>query len=272
MIAYYTHDLSPFLIHFTGEWGIRYYGLAYVLGFVMLLYGLRYQAQKNWLPLNTTQIDDFTFVACLLGVVVGGRLGYLLFYESHLFLAQPWIFFKVWEGGMASHGGILGVIVAMIYYSRKVKIPFYTLADAAALCTPLGLGLGRIANFINGELWGRPTTVPWAVLFPQAPLIQGEMVPRHPSQLYAAFLEGFLLFILLWIIRHRTQKTGVVALSFMALYAVLRIAGEQFREPDPQIGFLFGSITQGQLLSLFMLLITVVLALIQFSPSKNTRL
>ena len=263
MLAYYIHDLSPFLIHFSGNFGIRYYGLAYLLGFFALYYGLRYQIQKGWLRLNHQQVDDFTFVACLIGVVVGGRLGYCLFYSRELFFQNPFLLFKVWEGGMASHGGILGVIVAMLWFSKKVQIPFYQLADAAALCTPIGLGLGRIANFINGELWGRPTEQPWAVIFAQAPRIMGEMVPRHPSQLYEAFLEGFLLFVILWIIRHRTGKTGVVALSFMALYALLRFFGEQFREPDTEIGYLWQGLTQGQALSIGMLLMTLVLILFQ---------
>jgi phosphatidylglycerol:prolipoprotein diacylglycerol transferase len=170
---------------------------------------------------------------------------------------------------MASHGGILGVIVAMLWFSRKVKIPFYQLADAAALCTPIGLGLGRIANFINGELWGRPTEVPWAVIFPHAPRIMGEQLPRHPSQLYEFFLEGLLLFILLWIIRQRTQKTGVVALSFMGFYALLRILGEQFREPDIEIGYLWGGLTQGQALSMGMLAVTFVLVIFQWKEWRK---
>ncbi len=263
MFAYYIHDLSPFLIHFSGNFGIRYYGLAYILGFFALYYGLRYQIQKGWLRLNLQQVDDFTFMACLIGVVVGGRLGYCLFYSRELFFQNPLLLFKVWEGGMASHGGILGVIVAMLWFSKKVQIPFYQLADAAALCTPIGLGLGRIANFINGEIWGRPSELPWAVIFPHAPRVMGEMVPRHPSQLYEAFLEGFLLFVILWIIRHRTKKTGVVALSFMALYALLRIFGEQYREPDIEIGYLWQGLTQGQALSIAMLLMTVILILFQ---------
>lgn len=263
MIAYYVHDLSPFLIHFSGNIGIRYYGLAYMLGFFALLFGLRYQIKMGWLKLNLQQVDDFTFIYCLLGVLVGGRLGYCLFYSRDLFFANPLFLFKVWEGGMASHGGIFGVIVAMLWFAKKVRIPFYQIADAAALCTPVGLGLGRIANFINGELWGRPSEVPWAVIFPHAPQIMGESLPRHPSQLYEALLEGLLLFILLWIIRHRTEKTGIVALSFMAFYAIFRIFGEQFREPDIEIGYLWGGITQGQALSLGMLVMTFILVLLQ---------
>ncbi len=271
MLAYYVHDLSPFLIHFTGNIGIRYYGLAYMLGFLALYYGLRYQMKKGWLHLNTQQADDFTFIACLIGVVVGGRLGYCLFYSRELFFQNPLFLFKVWEGGMASHGGILGVIIAMLWFARKVQIPFYQLADAAALCTPIGLGLGRIANFINGELWGRPTEVSWAVIFPHAPLIMGESVPRHPSQLYETLLEGFILFVILWIIRHRTQKTGVVALSFMALYAIFRILGEQYREPDIEIGYLWAGLTQGQALSIGMLLVTVFLIALQSKKWKLIR-
>lgn len=269
MFAYYVHDLSPFLIRFYGELGIRYYGLAYVLGFVFLLWGLRYQARKGWLPLTPAQIEDFTFVSCLIGVVLGGRLGYCLFYEREDWIQDPLMIFKVWKGGMASHGGIVGVIGAMIYFARKSKIPFYTLADAAAFCTPVGLGLGRLANFINGELWGRPSEVSWAVIFPHAPRVLGEMVPRHPSQIYQALLEGLLLFLILWVIRHRTQKTGVVALSFMFFYAVFRIIGECYREPDLEIGYLWSGLTQGQILSLVMLLVTLGLIFIQFRRRKG---
>ena len=177
---------------------------------------------------------------------------------------DPAFFFTVWKGGMASHGGITGVIVVMILFARSRRIPFYNLADATAFPAPLALGLGRIANFLNGELWGRPSTAPWAMIFSGAPLVHGVNVPRHPSQLYEAVLEGIVLQLILIAVRFRAKREGAVALSFMAGYAILRIVGEQFREPDEQIGFWFGSITQGQLLSAVMLLVTAGLAWHQF--------
>jgi phosphatidylglycerol:prolipoprotein diacylglycerol transferase len=157
---------------------------------------------------------------------------------------------------MASHGGILGVIIVMLVWSRRMHLPFYHLADAAAWCTPIGLGLGRIANFLNGELWGRPTHVPWGMIFPEA---GDPPIPRHPSQLYEAVLEGLVLWLILNFVRHRATRDGAVALTFMAAYPVLRIIGECFREPDAPIGFLYGGLTEGQLLSLGMIVAVIVL-------------
>ncbi len=165
---------------------------------------------------------------------------------------------------MASHGGIVGVIVVMVLFARSRKIPFYNLADATAFPAPIMLGLGPLREFPDGELWGRPTSVWWGMIFPDAPLVNGVQVPRHPSQLYEALLEGLLLQVILIVVRFRSRREGAVALSFMAGYAVLRIVGEQFREPDAQIGWWFGGITQGQLLSGVMLLATAGLAWRQF--------
>ncbi len=271
MLGYFQHNLSPFLIEFGNGFGIRYYGLAYVLGFIAFYQGLRWQIRQGWCRLPLSLVDDFVFWICLLGVVVGGRLGYALFYDFPAVYHNPLLLLKIWQGGMASHGGILGVIGVMLWYARKVKIPFYNLADACALMTPIGLGLGRIANFINGELWGRPTEVSWAVLFPESTRIYGAIVPRHPSQLYAAFLEGFVLFSLLLFLRYRTRKEGVVALTFVGAYGILRMVGEQYREPDAQIGYYFETVTQGQLLSGGMILIALVLGvrLATSSAQKN---
>lgn len=270
MFAFWVHDLSPFLIRFGPNWGIRYYGLAYALGFVILYLGLHYQARRGWSRLRGPAIDNFVTWMALAGVIAGGRLGYCLLYDWKHTAANPLSIFEVWNGGMASHGGIIGAITVLYFYSRAHRIPFYNLADATALCTPVALGLGRIANFINGELWGRPSTVPWAVIFPEAPRIDGINVPRHPSQIYEAFLEGVVLFSILWVLRHRTKRDGVVALSFMGGYAILRIIGEQFREPDENIGFLWFGITQGQALSFGMLILTIILAAIQFRPKNNS--
>jgi len=268
LFAYFIEQPHPFLWrfgHFGGnEWGIRYYSLAYLTGFYILFVGLRWQAKRGWSLLRGDAIADYVTWVAMAGVILGGRLGYCLLYEPRATFSDPLYFFTVWKGGMASHGGILGVILVMIFYARASKIRFYNIADATALFVPMCLGLGRCANFLNGELWGRPTGVWWGVVFPDAPRIFGINVPRYPSQLVEALLEGLLLQLILLAVRFSTRREGAVALTFMGAYAILRIVGEQFREPDQDIGFWFGSITQGQLLSCIMLLATAVLAWFQF--------
>ncbi len=277
-LAYITVEPHRFLWRWGSaggnEWGIRYYSLIYLVGFCLLFVALRWQAQKGWSKLRGEAITDFTTWASLGGIVLGGRLGYCLLYAPRETFTDPTFFFTVWKGGMASHGGIIGVIVVMILFARSRKIPFYNLADATAFPAPLALGLGRCANFLNGELWGRPSTVPWAMIFPEAPLVNGVPVPRHPSQLYEALLEGVVLQLILLAVRVCARREGAVALSFMAGYAVLRIIGEQFREPDVQIGWWFGGVTQGQLLSAIMLLVTAGLAWRQFvwRPKSETEI
>jgi phosphatidylglycerol:prolipoprotein diacylglycerol transferase len=263
MLAFITYHPHPFLVEFADGWGIRYYGLAYAAGFLFLYWGLRYQVRRGWLQLSFAQIDDFVFWVAFGGVVLGGRLGYCLFYDLQGTLHDPLRFFRVWEGGMASHGGILGVIVVMMVMARRMHKPFYHLADAAAWCTPIGLGLGRVANFLNGELWGRPTQVPWGMIFPEA---GSSPVPRHPSQLYEAVLEGLVLWLILNFVRRRGTHDGAVALTFMAAYPVLRIVGECFREPDAPIGYFFGAITEGQLLSFAMIVVVIFL---EYQRRKN---
>jgi len=273
--AYFIEHPHPFLFRIGENWGIRFYSLAYLTGFYVLFVGLRWQAKKGWSLLRGDAISDYVTWVAMAGVILGGRLGYCLLYAPHQTFTDPTYFFTVWKGGMASHGGILGVILVMIFYGRAKKIPFYNLADATAFCVPITLGLGRCANFLNGELWGRPTDAWWGVIFPDAPRILDPVtsmfvnVPRYPSQLVEALLEGLLLQVILIAVRFSTKREGAVALTFMAGYAVLRIVGEQFREPDSDIGFWFGAITQGQLLSGIMLFFTAILAWKQFiSPQK----
>jgi len=274
-LAYFQETPHPFLWHigrFRGiDWGIRFYSLAYLMGFFILFVGLRWQARRGWSRLRGDAIVDYVTWVAIAGTILGGRLGYCLLYEPRQTFTDPAFFFSLWKGGMASHGGILGVILVMIFYARHAKIPFYNLADATAFCVPITLGLGRCANFLNGELWGRPTHAWWGVIFPSAPRVPFSQmpvlflnVPRYPSQLIEALLEGVVLQLILIAVRLGTRREGAVALTFMAGYAVLRIIGEQFREPDEDIGYWFGSITQGQLLSAIMLLATLVLAYLQF--------
>lgn len=259
---YYVHNLSPFLWQWDhSSWGIRYYGLAYVLGFLAFYGGMILFYRWKWSPLTSNQVSDL-LVWIMVGVLVGGRLGYCVIYDLRQTLHDPLSVIAFWRGGisgMSSHGGILGATLAMWLYARKIKTSFWVLADHTAILTTIGIFLGRVANFINGELWGRPATVPWAVIFPQSPLVNGELAPRHPSQLYEALGEGLLLFAILLFLRWKGWTNGKVAIAFLVLYALIRIFMETFREPDIQMGFFWGSATAGQLLSFAMLAIAGVL-------------
>ena len=188
-----------------GPLQFRWYGLMYVLAFVATYLILRSETRRKQLPLTNDDVADLVFYGAM-GVVLGGRLGYILFYNLAFYLAHPLQVFAVWEGGMSFHGGFLGVITAFVIYARRKKIPFFTLIDMAALCAPVGLGLGRIGNFINGELYGRQTDVPWGIIFPG-----GGSLPRHPSQLYEAFLEGLVLFLMVRTASRRSSVTGLPA-------------------------------------------------------------
>ena len=302
VLATYVHDLNPIALPIYGGLALRWYGLAYLMGFVAGFLLLRNLARRSLWVMAPDKVGDFIAACALLGVFLGGRLGYILFY--HLpkvgwgsLIHDPMVLFRVWEGGMASHGGILGLAVFTWFYAKKHQVSWAALADGLCVVGPLGLFFGRMANFINGELYGRIAAgVPWAVKFPlslaeesaetqdlawqacvrvdpqlasansletliaaarQNPKLSetlGEFLPaRHPSQIYEALLEGALLFAILWIVRLRFPKApaGLITGMFFALYAVFRILGEQFREPDAaMVGFL----TKGQFLSFFMLL------------------
>ncbi|MBC8018540.1 MAG: prolipoprotein diacylglyceryl transferase [Verrucomicrobia bacterium] len=233
-----------------GPLQFRWYGLMYVLAFVATYFILRSETRRKQLPLTSDDVADLVFFGAM-GVVLGGRLGYILFYNLGFYLTHPLRIFAVWEGGMSFHGGFLGVICAFVIYARRKQIPFFTLIDMAALCAPVGLGLGRLGNFINGELYGRQTDMPWGIIFPG-----GGDVPRHPSQLYEAFLEGLVLFVLVRIASRRSSATGAAGWTFVAGYGLFRFIVEFFRQPDAQIGtFLGGIISMGQLLSLPMFLL-----------------
>lgn len=232
-----------------GPLQFRWYGLMYVLAFVATYLILRSEVRRKQLPLTADDVADLVFYGAL-GVVLGGRLGYILFYKLPFYLAHPLQVFAVWEGGMSFHGGFLGVIIAFLIYARRKRIPFFTLIDMAALCAPVGLGLGRIGNFINGELYGRQTDSPWGMVFPG-----GGPVPRHPSQLYEAFLEGLVLFLVVRAVSRRSSATGVAGWTFVAGYGLFRFIVEFFRQPDDHLGLLVSSFSMGQLLSLPMFLV-----------------
>jgi phosphatidylglycerol:prolipoprotein diacylglycerol transferase len=234
-----------------GPFAIRYYALAYITG---LLLGWRYCLMLAKRPphmLKPIDIDDFLSWATL-GVVLGGRIGYVLFYRPGYYLTDPLESFRLWHGGMSFHGGCAGVALAMWLFARKRHIPLLCLADLVACAEPIGQFFGRLANFVNGELWGRPTDVPWAMVFPH----DESQLPRHPSQLYQAGMEGLLLFLLLFALQRRglRERPGLLTGIFLIGYAVARSVGELFRQPDQQLGFLFLGTTMGQLLSVPMIL------------------
>lgn len=231
-----------------GPLQFRWYGLMYVLGFVATWMIMRSEARRTELPLSNDDVADLVFWGAM-GVVLGGRLGYILFYNPGFYLANPLKLLAVWEGGMSFHGGFLGVITSFVLFARRKRISFWSLIDMAAQCAPVGLGLGRVGNFINGELYGRETTVPWGVVFPG-----GGAVPRHPSQLYEALLEGIVLFFIVRFFARRTAAHGMAGWSFVAGYGLFRFLVEFFRQPDTQMGYFFGFFSMGQLLSLPMFL------------------
>ena len=239
-----------------GPLEFRWYGLMYILGFIASYFILLRGARRKGLSLTSDDIADIIF-SLALGVVLGGRLGYVVFYNASYYLAHPLKIFAVWEGGMSFHGGLIGVVVAGLYASRKKGIGFTLLADLCALAAPVGLGLGRLGNFINGELYGRATDVPWGMVFPG-----GGGVPRHPSQLYEAVLEGPVLFVILLLVGRRVQTTGVLLWTFIGGYGLFRFIVEFFREPDTHLGLLLGPFSMGQFLSFPMFLLGLVMAIV----------
>lgn len=315
-LAYYIHRFDPIIFRITENFGPRWYGLAYLLGFVAGILFLRYLSRRSLCRIPESQVTDFIVYTAIFGVMIGGRVGYFLFYRFEELVSNPLVLLQVYKGGMASHGGILGIVAFTFYYARKHGYPWTHLGDSLVPIAPIGIGLGRLANFINGELVGRPTTVPWAVQFPEElnlgpehglpaetvqrvinevdPLVPNESVryvdqvidaarhvpevlpvlaqyltPRHPSQLYQAALEGFLLAGILIFIRLKWRQLphGMLTGIFFILYAIFRMIGETFREPDATrlLGF-----TRGQFYSAFM--IAVGMAFLAYAwRSASTR-
>jgi phosphatidylglycerol---prolipoprotein diacylglyceryl transferase len=293
MFAYYLHDLDPIIFRIYDNVGPRWYGLAYVLAFICSYVLLRVLAKTGYADLSVEKVGDFITGCALFGVIIGGRLGYVFFYKPEM-LREPLSILRVWEGGMSSHGGMLGVLLFTLYFSYRHKISWMNLGDNLVVTAPLGLFFGRCANFINGELYGRIANIPWAMQFPKELLesqnaaeadralaacqqidpslssaeavvqavrtnpgivtvLRGILTPRHPSQLYEAFLEGIILFALLWFVRRRARTpNGLLTGLFMCCYAIFRIVVEYFREPDaPMIGVF----TRGQFFSFFLVAI-----------------
>lgn len=244
----WVHNINPVALD-LGFLQVHWYGLMYLLGFAAA-YGLgAYRAKRpgsGWTP---EQVSDLIFWGAL-GVVLGGRMGYVLFYNFGQFHDNPLWLFAVWEGGMSFHGGLIGVLVVLWLFGRKYQKTFLQMGDFVAPLVPIGLGAGRVGNFIGGELWGRTTDVSWGVVFPRA----GDAVARHPSQLYEALLEGVVMFVILWVYSAKPRPRMAVSGLFLLLYGAFRSFVELFREPDAHLGYVaFGWVTQGQLLSLPMI-------------------
>jgi phosphatidylglycerol:prolipoprotein diacylglycerol transferase len=293
MLAYYLHDLDPIIFRIYDNIGPRWYGLAYVLAFICGYALLSLLAKRGYADIPASRVGDFITGCALFGVIVGGRLGYVFFYKPEM-LREPLSILRVWEGGMSSHGGMIGLLLFTLYYARRHKLSWSNLGDNLGVAAPLGLFFGRCANFINGELYGRAANVPWAMQFPKELLdhpaeadraiaacaqidpslttpeaiigavhrqsqvkevLRTILTPRHPSQLYEAFFEGIILFAILWIVRTRTrQPNGVLMGLFFICYAVFRIVIETFREPDAT---LIAGFTRGQFFSFFLIAIGV---------------
>src|SRR3989440_2675870 len=291
MLAYYVHDLDPLIFRLWDNVGPRWYGLAYVLAFICSYFVYRLLARRGYADLPVAKVGDFITGAALFGVIVGGRLGFVLFYKPEM-LREPLSIFRVWEGGMSSHGGMLGLLAFTFYYAWRHKLSWPNLGDNLVVTAPIGLFFGRCANFINGELYGRATNVSWAMQFPKElnenfseagraiaecmkvdrsltsseaivaavrhqpqvkEILRGILTPRHPSQLYEGFFEGFVLFAILWFVRTRMrQPNGVLTGLFLIFYAIFRITVENLREPDAS---LIAGFTRGQFFSFFLIAI-----------------
>ncbi len=245
-------EIDPVAIA-IGPLKIHWYGLMYLIGFMGGWYLARLRASRKNSGWNPDEIGDLVFYIAM-GVVLGGRIGYVIFYNFSAFSDNPLLIFKVWQGGMSFHGGLIGVLIAFYLYARKTKRTFFVVADLIAPVVPIGLGAGRIGNFINGELWGRVTDVPWGMVFPG-----GGSEPRHPSQLYQFALEGPLFFLCIWLYSKKPRPTMAVSGFFLTFYGIYRFGIEFVRQPDNHMGFVaMDWMTQGQLLSLPMIFFGVL--------------
>lgn len=246
-------DIDP-VIASLGPVKVRWYGMMYLVGFLVAWGLAHYRAKKYQLPWSNEAISDLIFYGAL-GAVIGGRIGYTFFYNFSDFIKAPWHIFYIWQGGMSFHGGFLGVLVALCLFARKEKKPFWQVMDFTAPIVPIGLGAGRMGNFINGELWGRVTDVPWAFIFPHV-----DGYPRHPSQLYEMFGEGIVLFLVVWFYASKPRPMMAVSGVFALCYGLIRFIVEFFREPDFHLGYIaFGWLSMGQLLSLPMVILGLIL-------------
>ena len=254
-------SINPVIVS-LGVIQIRWYGIAYVVGFLLGIYLIKQINQGYQKKINNKQIDDF-FIWSILGVILGGRIGYVLFYQTATILTDPINILFIWKGGMSFHGGLIGIIISIFLFSKKYSIDFFQLSDLVSSVAPVGLFFGRLANFINVELYGRVTDFPLAMIYPSI-----DQAPRHPSQLYESFFEGIVLFVIL---RQCNKKNysknnfGFITSLFLILYGIFRFLIEFLREPDAHIGLIFNSITMGQLLSVPLIILGVGIYLKKYS-------
>ena len=259
----YIHDLNPVLINLS-FFEVRWYSLAYIFGILIGWWIAKkiifFKIENKSIIFDIKTFDDLISYT-IISILLGGRLGYIIFYNFPYYFNNPLDIFKIWEGGMSFHGALVGIILGTYLFANKMKINSFFFLDIIATVAPIGIFFGRVANFINGELFGKPTDLYWSVIFPKV-----DNVPRHPSQLYEALLEGVVLFIILIIISYKkSTNTGIASALFMIMYGLFRIIAEQFREPDVQIGYLFGLFSMGSILSFFMILIGLFI----FKKAKN---
>ncbi len=262
IIMWHYPQFDPIAIS-LGPLSIHWYAISYLVGISLAWWSLRIRSRRQNLGWSDEAVSDVIFYG-VLGIILGGRIGYMLFYGYASLAENPLLIVQLWKGGMSFHGGMIGVFIALFFYARKHQRTFFEVSDFIAPCVPLGLGCGRIGNFINGELPGRITDVPWAVIYP------GETIGRHPSSLYQAALEGPILFVILWIFASRSRPTMAVSGVFLLGYGVFRFISELFRQPDSHMGFVaFNWVTQGQLLSLPMILFGITFLFISYRGTSH---
>lgn len=277
MLAEFVHLLNPFLVEFWDGFGIRWYGLAYVCGFVAAYFLYKWLARKGYSDLTENQVGDFISGAAIFGVMLGGRLGYYIFYEPGIWRSDPLVVLQIWKGGMSSHGGIIGLFFYTMFYAHRHKVSWTNIGDNICVVAPIGVFFGRVANFINGELYGNITNVPWAMKFPSEnrdidertleamradPNVAAEFAKtlnlRHPSQIYEALLEGGLLFAILFFVRTKVKvANGTLTGLFLFVYGILRIFVEEFREPDRDDPLTL-SLSRGQWLSCVIVIMGII--------------
>ena len=254
-------NIDPVIFE-VGPVRVGWYGLMYVLGFLASYLLVRYQMKKKDFDLSRAEVENLYFYL-ILGLMIGARLGYVLFYDLRAYLADPFEIVAIWHGGMSFHGGLIGVLLVGLLFCWKHRKSFWKITDLVIVTAPIGLGLGRIGNFINGELYGRVTQVPWGMIFPK-----GGPLPRHPSQLYESALEGGVLFLILWLMKDKKLPTGGLLAIFLFLYGIFRFLVEFVREPDAHLGFILGPFTMGQILTFFMILGGIVLFAYRWNREK----
>lgn len=252
-MAHWTFNLDPNIFH-IGSRGIRWYGMMYVLSMIISYIILKYHFIKKGLFKVPAKYLDNLITWTFVGMLLGSRTFYAIFYNFSYYKNHFWEIFAFWQGGLSFHGAVTGMAIGAAIYARRIKVPFLHIADHFCFCGAIGIFLGRIGNFINGELWGRVSYVPWAIIFPE-----GGPEPRHPSQLYESFFEGIVLSFILYFILKKQKHYGTTMFSFFSLYAVFRFFIEFYREPDAQLGFIFWGLSMGQILCAVMLIIILVI-------------